>query len=87
MSACGDQPHCRWVVRFQPLTTARDETAIAAALGTRRSVQPVQLSGDQASVLVEGTAGFEVVFLKKSKEGWAIVNILQAPETKKGAAQ
>jgi hypothetical protein len=82
-AACSDQEHCRWLVRFQPSPTRNDQKAISAALKNRKAVQPIQIAGDEASVLVMGESDFEVVFLKRKEQGWEIVKVVRAPEGQK----
>lgn len=79
--ACTDDPQCRWVVRFQPTAPAREHEAVKAALGGLLPVQPIQFSGNRASVLVERESNYEVVMLAKDGRGWRIVNVM------KGASQ
>ena len=98
VSACadpswqGNREHCALVTRYiQPgmtleklraESTTPEQIAVEAALGERKTVQPVQLSGDQAVALVAGkSVEFDVVFLHRDENRWQIVRVVEAPDT------
>jgi hypothetical protein len=88
VSTCADSQadrSCRWVVRYERSTAERrtktkDQADVEAALGNVNLIQPVQIRGDEASALIAGNgADFQVVYAKKSVQGWQIVKIMDAP--------
>lgn len=83
--ACSDDPQCRWVVRFQPTAPAREHEAVKAVLGKLTPVQPIQFSGNRASVLVERESNYEVVMLVKDERGWRIVDVMKGASQKESA--
>jgi hypothetical protein len=48
-------------------------------------VQPIQFSGNRASVLVERERNYEVVMLVKDERGWRIVDVMKGASQKESA--
>jgi hypothetical protein len=91
VSTCTDgQPDssCHWVVRYERTTAARktktkDQVDVEAALGNVNLIQPVQIRGDEASALIAGSgADFQVVYAKKSANGWQVMKIIHVPTSR-----
>lgn len=77
--------YCRWVVRFrsaEPTSRTRSDEQIAVESALKDGltpVQPAQIQGNRASVLVQTSTGeFAVVSLSKEDGAWTTVEVLKA---------
>jgi hypothetical protein len=77
---------CNSVVRFQakggpvlPRTTVTTEQkAVESSLGEYSLIQPAQIEGSRASVLVQRKSGeFAVAYLEKQNGKWSIISIAE----------
>ena len=75
---------CNSVVRFQaktgpalPRTTlTTEQKAVESSLGEYSQIQPAQIEGSRASVLVQRKSGeFAVAYLEKQNGKWSIISV------------
>jgi hypothetical protein len=87
LSPAERERYCRSIVRFRRYdagTKARppksaEQSAVESVLGDLIAIQPAQIDGDRASVLVQRNGGeFAVVSLARSGDVWKITAILNA---------
>jgi hypothetical protein len=83
---------CGWVVRYRtddsanPVRTAKtaEQQAVESSLMNYSAVQPAQIQGTRASVLVQRPSGdFAVISLTKRDGAWAIVTVAEPVQARR----